>query len=181
MAAVTLTQMRNHLRIVGTQDDADLTLFAERATRAAEKITGRRFEQTGVVEKHAGGGTALMLRAWPVISVTAVTENGTTLTAGTGYVVDEAAGIVYRAPDGATWAPGPVAVQVTITAGEVPDADAELGILELAKHLWDTQRGGTGLPRSGADDEWDPDSNAAITRRVKQLLLTSDNVRPGVG
>jgi hypothetical protein len=167
VGALTLTKVKTHLRIEGTQDDADLTTHITRVVRVAERILGRRYSASSVTEKHPGGGTAVMLRAWPVVAVTAVTEEGRTLTAGTGYVVDETAGIVYRAPDGDRFAGGPVAVSVTFTAGAVPDDGAELGLLELTRELWDTQRGGR-LPRQASEDEWVASED--LRRRVRQLL-----------
>jgi hypothetical protein len=50
-------------------------------------------------------------------------------------------------------------------------ARVRLAVLELTRHLWETQRGGSNQPRqAGSGDDWDPRSGYAIPHRVAELL-----------
>lgn len=172
---IGLADAKEHLRITGTADDAQLLAFCHRASDAADAYTGKLWRRTTVTaELHDGDGTpVLQLDCRPVLSVTSVTESGTSV-ASTGWVLDAAAGLLVRGTTTArsVWAVGTQNVSVTYMAGPaggvVPD-DVIQGALELLRHLWESQRGGSGRPRQGADMEYDPRQAYSVPRRVAEL------------
>lgn len=169
----TLAQLKAHLNITSPTTDAQLALFLEVATDLAERYTGRPWTPRSVTQVADGGKSAILLHGTPVQSIDAVVENGTALAVGT-WTVDASAGILYRGGPTSTgvWACGYQNVSVTYTAGPASaPATVRHAILELARHLWDTQRGGSQLPRqAGAGDEWDPRAGFSMPRRVVELL-----------
>lgn len=177
---VSMAGLRLHLGVSTSTTDEQLRRIAGVATDLAERYTGRSWRRTPIVETHDGGLCALVLRRTPVASVTSVVESGTTL--ATGWVLDSGAGILYRGTTTSeqAWACGRQNVVITYVAGgDVPET-VRHAVLELARHLWDTQRGGSQLPRqAGAGDDWDPRAGFSMPRRVVELL---DHHRaPGIG
>ena len=170
---VTTADIKTHLQITVSSYDTELGNFCLAASDACEAYTGRVWRSTTVTaELHDGGQPFLRLRTVPVASVTTVVEYGTTLTAA-DYVLDGRLGWLYRG--GPTtplcWLDGRQSIAVTYVAappGPVPYTITH-GVLEMVRHLWETQRGGTGLPRTGPDGEWDPSHAYSIPRRVAEL------------
>jgi hypothetical protein len=173
---VDLADVRRHLTIrdANAARDEQLADFLDAATDLAEDFTGRTYRRQVVVETYDGGRDVIGLYQTPVQSVTALTENGVTLPS-TNYVVDLTAGTVQRGTlygPGLLWLPGLQNITVTYVAGpSVLKARVRLGVLELTRHLWETQRGGSNQPRqAGSGDDWDPRSGYAIPHRVAELL-----------
>jgi hypothetical protein len=123
--------------------------FLDAATELAEDFTGRTYRRQVVVETYDGGRDVIGLYQTPVQSVTALTENGVTLPS-TNYVVDLTAGTIQRGTlygPGLLWLPGLQNITVTYVAGpSVLKARVRLAVLELTRHLWETQRGGSNQP-----------------------------------
>jgi uncharacterized phiE125 gp8 family phage protein len=171
---VALADCKEHLRISGTGDDDKLRRMLVTATSMCEKRTGR-WRRATVTETHDGGRSQLLLREPNIVSITTVTESGTALTAG-DYVLDRAAGLLTRgsSTSPSCWAWGIQNVAVAMVAGPddqvIPD-DIQLGVKELVRHLWDTQRGGMELPAGGAESGFgDFGVNTfSIPRRVLEL------------
>ena len=178
VAAVSVEDLRTFLNAPATSED-QLRRLALVATELAEAYTGRAYRKVTVTgELHDGGRASLVLRRQPVLTVSAVTCSGTAVT---GFVVDAVAGVLHRDANGSAWPSGRQNVAVTYTAGtsDVP-ARAGQAIRELCRHLWQTQRGGSGRPRQqGAEDDWDARMGYAIPRRVAELL-DADRL-PGFG
>jgi len=172
---VGLAEVREHLSITSTASDGQLVTFAARASDLAESYMGRVWRRTVITgETHDGGRIAVQLRRGPVQTVTAVTESGATLTAG-DYVLDPLTGLLSRGTTLALipWMPGCQNISIDYVAsppaGVIPD-DVIHGVLEEIRHLWDSQRGGSNLPRQqGADSDWDPRTGYTIPRRVSEL------------
>ena len=155
---VSLAEAREQCRAVSTADDVLLQRYVRVASGHCERRTQVWRRQTLTAVKD-GGGTLVRLR-YPVISVTSVTESGSLLDAATGYtpVLDD--GLLYRGPStscGLRWLAGQQNVTATYVAGAadglIPD-EIRQGVLLLAEHLWNTQRGGSGLPRKDSDSDW---------------------------
>jgi uncharacterized phiE125 gp8 family phage protein len=151
---VSLAEARSQCRIATTDDDPILQRLCRVASDTCEQYTRVWRRQTISVTKD-GGSHFLRLRA-PIISVTTVVENGATVTSG-GYTIDADRGWLLRGSETAPWcwAQGRANIDVTYVAGQsdgiVPDPIRQ-GVLLLVEHLWNTQRGGGGLPRNeGAD------------------------------
>lgn len=180
-----LAEARSHLGITGVNAERDEQLreFVEAATELCEDHCYRVFRRRTVVETHDGGWPALVLRHTPVQSITGVTENGVALTSA-DWTLDAASGLLYRGTTTATrcWAPGVQNIVVTDVVGATaPSSRVRQAVRVTLKHLWDTQRGGSGLPRqagsageyvtAGAPMPW------SLPRRAEELLVA--DLAPG--
>ncbi len=120
-SVVSLEDAIQHLRaggVTGAADREQVRWLCLVATSAIESDLGRTIVRRSVTETFDGGASAILLRSTPLISVTAVVENGAALSAG-DYTADTCAGIVYRGGQQSPrcWAWGRQNVAVTIVAG----------------------------------------------------------------
>lgn len=152
---VTLTEMKAHLRITGTDDDTDLAIFLQMAREWAENFTRRAFvTQTLTLKLDAFPSVSeLELPRPPLSSVTSIKYYNeanvlTTVSAASVYevVADDIVGrVVLR--DGASW-PSDLyartdAVEVVFVAGyglavSVPAA-VKIAIRALAAHHYENR------------------------------------------
>jgi hypothetical protein len=168
---ISLAEARKQCRLASPADDPEVQRFALIASDIAERHTGvwRRTPFTTVFD---GGGEFLRLRA-PVLAVTSVTEDGVALTSA-AWVLDASRGWLYRGISQARqcWSYGVQNVNVQYVAGNpqnIPDGVRQ-GIRVQVQHLWDSQRGGSGLPRqSGAMMTIDPRTGFTIPNAVLEL------------
>jgi len=152
---VSLAEAREQCRTYSTDDDALLQRYIRVASAQCERRTQIWRRQTFTVAKNGGGAFIRLQR--PVISITSVTESGVAV-ASTGWTLDSDLGLLYRGDSGSyqRWECGRANVAVEYVAGAsdgvIPD-EIRQGILQLVEHLWNTQRGGSNLPRNngGAD------------------------------
>jgi hypothetical protein len=171
LSLLSLTDAKQYLNITSSSADEELRQFILEASDIAERLTSRQLRRKTYTEAYSVSGPYFSLRQQPVISVTTVTEDGVTLTAGTDYVLDTALGILYR---GSTlsplyWHAGQDNITVTYVAGEGnPSPTAVLQVKELTRHLWRTQRGASPLGMGGQDD-FIPGGNNIVTYRIKEL------------
>ena len=149
---ISLDEAKGFLNIASTDDDAELGEYLEYACDLAQQIAQTQFARKTVsAEKHTvnGSKTRLDLRFRPVLSVTTVTERGTTLTADTQYTTDLRWGSLYRMSgtyDRAFWSCGTNAVSVTYVAGYVIiPPPVRFATLQILEHLWQNQRAGNPL------------------------------------
>jgi uncharacterized phiE125 gp8 family phage protein len=150
---LTLTEVKNHLRIDNTDSDDELTLLLAAARSHVETRTNRQLMQATyelTLDRWPSSGV-LTLRMPPLSSVTSVVyydENGSSQTfSSDNYHVDtatEPGRVVLE--DGESW-PNldirPAAVTVTYIAGQassddVPDA-AKLATLQLLAHWFENR------------------------------------------
>ncbi len=141
---ISLADVRAHLNITDTSSDDELRRIVDVASATGESWTGRVFGRRTCVDVVSGAGPYLALKSCPVISVSAVVENGTTVPA-TGWALTSPEGGVLSRVSGWSaleWARGAGNVTVTYVAGYQvqPSTDVQ-GALEMARHLWQTQRG----------------------------------------
>lgn len=141
---VSLADLKTHLSLTGTTtEDESLRRVLATATELAERYCNRALRRKTVVETHDGYGRGITLRQAPVISVTTVVENGTTLTAA-DYTVNTMAGLLYRGSATSTqdWYDGLQSVVVTYVAGYTsPPLVAQRAVLDIAKWLHGTTEG----------------------------------------
>lgn len=135
---LTLAEARGALKIPAavTTMDADLSaLYIPAVTTIVEDIIGPVVIRSFTDTVEGGGSVLLALR--PIVSVTSVTEQGTTLTAGTSYVADLSAGIVYAGSALATrgFLSGVDQVVVTYTAGRVANTAAVPANVKMAARI----------------------------------------------
>ncbi|MEI7443268.1 MAG: head-tail connector protein [Burkholderiales bacterium] len=85
-AFCSLSDVKSFMAITGTQDDPLLTSLIQAASNAMETVMNRTVAAASYTDLVDGNGKAgMMLSNWPVISVTSVTIDGTSVPASTGY------------------------------------------------------------------------------------------------
>ena len=145
---VSLADAKTHMAVTATTTDETVRYILARATGLAEDFTGRALVRATKVETFDGGKEAVMLREPPVLTVTSVVENTTTLTTS-DYVVDLLTGALYR---GSTLArilffPGVQNITVTYVAGYAnPPLGVQQGVLDIARWIYQQSQQG---PRPG--------------------------------
>lgn len=166
---VSLTELRGFLRKSETASDEELRRFALLSTELAEEYLGRTLRRRTVVETYDGGRCEIPLLTTPVLAITSVTVSGATVDP-TQYRPDLVAGILTHR--GAGFGGGRLDVVVTYTAGPTRSlARYGQGVREIARHVWDTQRGGSQLPRQGgAGDDWVSSMGYSVPHRVMEML-----------
>lgn len=163
MAVLTLNEVKTHLNITTTTQDAELQTFIAAAEAAIERRVGPLVASS--VSSRVPGGRDLMLPYYPVLSVTSITDTdgvavsvsdvyadriGVLTTTGYGFTTAATYDVTYMAGHAAT-------------AAEVP-ADLRLAVLEMVRHLWDSQR------RSRGQVTDVPGAAHAFPYRVEELL-----------
>lgn len=159
---VTLDELKTHLNITSSRDDAELFMTLSAAVDAVEGIVGPILHRT-VTEQVAARCGVVVLGQYPVVSVTSLLSNETPVE----YVLDVESGLLSDVTQyGAS--------TVTYVAGRtvVPDA-IRLATLIVAGHLWQIQKGAAS-PSGGlqGDDELTitPGVGYAIPSRAQDLL-----------
>ena len=178
MGPVSLDEVKAHLNIptTTTTSDEELRRFIDSATDLAEQYCGVILGRRTFTETYNGGVDHLRLVHPKAISITSVVEAGVTLSA-TDYYLDDTGQRLFRM-NGATnanvqyagvWASGFGSVVVTYVAGFTnPPASVRMGVLEIIRHSWQTQRGSAVLTRN--DDGTVPGSAYTIPNRAKEYL-----------
>lgn len=167
---VSVDELRVHLGKGLTTSDDELRRYALIGTELAEEWLGRTLRRRTVTERHDGGMPEVLLLVSPVLSVTSVTADGAAL-AASAYDLDDLAGILIS--KSGAFPGGRNDLAVTYLAGPAGNLAARYGqgVREIARHLWDTQRGGSNLPRQqGAEDVWTSGAGWSVPRRVMELL-----------
>lgn len=167
---VSLADAKAFLNITSSSSDEEIRTFILKATDIAERRTGRRFRTSTFVESYSARDEVVVLRQFPVVSVTSVVEDGVTLTAGTDYVVDTTNGTVMRGTSTSSlqWAEGNNNITITYRAGAM-NATAQQLVEELTRHLWRTQRGASPMAMGNGDD-FVPGSSNIFTYRILELI-----------
>lgn len=150
--AVSLDDVKTFENKLNNVDDDELRDFIEAAQAILAVRIGPLVPVT-VTETQDGGSSSLVLRKWPVISVTGISyATGQTVLA-TDLDLDPDTGIVFwRYNTVGVFLRGPRFLTVTYLAGRlVLTADLREALLELIKHLWESQTGGNRRPNFAAD------------------------------
>jgi hypothetical protein len=167
MAAVSLAEVKLHLNITNTTNDAELSTFIETAQQIVEQLVGPVEPRTFTETFYRNG--AVLFSKMPVISITSVMEYGATVSSS--LYVNDGSGELLRT-DGRSWygsAAYPLVVEYIAgrAYGALP-ATIAWGIKEQTAHLWRTtqsQRGG----RSRGDEPAAP-IGFALPSRVREAL-----------
>lgn len=176
MSSLLLADAKLHLNITSDTHDLELQEFIDTAEAAIAKQCGPL--ASTATTRRVRGGPSLVLPVTPVIDLTSVTDvvSGVAETVADLLVTD--AGIVERLHGGGFTGRY---YDVVYNAGraEVPD-DLLMGVKELVRHLWETQRGTgrTGSPRSEAASNTIPGAAYLFPFRVEQLI--ESYVQPGL-
>ena len=171
----------DHLNIpAASANETELRRYIDVASDLAETYVGQVLgRRTFTAELYDGGAEFIRLRNPRAISITQVLENGLALSSG-NYFVDYTGQRLYRIGSGTLyaqnaygyWAQGVNTVSVTYVAGFVkPPASAKQGVLEILRHLWQTQRGSMNvLGRQLGGDELYQTPTYSLPRRAMELL-----------
>ena len=180
LPVVSYSDVLAHLNIPqASAPEEELRRFIDAAQDLAENYVGCVLgRQTFTSELYEGNTDILRLRNPRAISVTSVYERGVLLSSDQ-YLLDPTGQRLSRVTTtslgyGAlgVWAPGINSVSVTYVSGFVvtPPAAAQ-GVLEIIRHLWQTQRGATNvITRSQSGDDFYPASTYSLPRRAMELL-----------
>lgn len=146
-----LDGLKVHLNITGTASDVELAGILSAAQGVVEAMLPAPLEPASVVEVFPAG-LVLVLRRAPVLSVDSVTATGRPLplVVGTDAIADLDTGIIRILPT--VWGASQGTLSVAYTYGwwGLPDS-LRLALFIVAAHLWETQRGASGLPMPGSD------------------------------
>jgi hypothetical protein len=135
--------------------------------------------QTFTDELYDGNTDIIRLRNPRALQITSVYENGQ-LISSDNYSLDPTGQRLFRITTGSIsgpnyfgiWSPGANSVKISYVAGFInPPAAAKQGVLELVRHLWQTQRGAMNvLTRNQSGDDFYPGSTYSLPRRCMELL-----------
>ena len=181
----------SHLNIpAASADEEELRRFIDAAQDLAENYMGVVLGRRTLTQSYDGQVDHIRLRSPKAISITSVVESGVTLSSNQ-YKLDPTGQRIYRLTTSAVsdynygaygyWANGVDAVTVTYVAGySVTPPAVQQGVLEILRHLWQTQRGAaTVMSRMGAGDDFYSTPTYSLPRRAMELLDSSDSL-PGM-
>jgi hypothetical protein len=182
LGIVGLDEVKAHLNIPTTDTtlDEELRRFIDAATDLAETYVGQVLgRRTFTSELYDGGTEFIRIRNPKAISITSVTENELAVSSS-AYVLDYTGQRLYRIGSGTLyatnsygyWVQGMNNISVTYVAGYVnPPMAARQGVLEIIRHLWQTQRGSMSvMGRSLGGDELYTTPTYSLPRRAMELL-----------
>ena len=182
MGIVSLSEVKDHLNIPATTTslDEELRRFIDAASDLCEQYVGCVLgRETFTNELYNGNTDVLVLRNPRAMSITSVYENGTLLSAA-DYTLDPTGQRLFRVTSGTfnnpnyfgIWAPGVNAIRVSYISGFTnPPPSAKQGVLEVIRHLWQTQRGSANvLTRNQTGDDFYPTATFSLPRRAMELL-----------
>jgi len=158
---VSLDEMKAYLSIASNTSDEELRGFIDTAAAAGESYTGRIFGRRSIVAEFVNPDGAVVFPGAPILSVTSIVDQGTTRTADE-FTVRKTAAVI--APVG-RWNGD---LTITAVCGDpVVPAPLRHGVMEMTRHLWQTQRGT--LRMGVGADEWSPTMGFSLPRRVSEL------------
>jgi hypothetical protein len=143
MSVLSLSLAKSHLNITVATHDVELQDTIDEAESLIADRCGP-LESVATTERVKGGGTGLVVRVTPMVSLTSVTPVNGSAYDVTLFDVDKSAGVIEWT-SGAKFSPGSYDVVYQAGRSEVPDALMR-GIKELVRHLWETQRGSSRRP-----------------------------------
>jgi uncharacterized phiE125 gp8 family phage protein len=123
-ALTSLARVKQFLNIDGSSDDARLNTLIAAVSAEIQGSTGRKIIQATVTDERVDsiGENVIAIREYPIISVSALTEDGNALVEDAGFEMkaqDKAAGRIARISGGkaANWARGIRVVTLTYSHG----------------------------------------------------------------
>lgn len=188
----SLADIKAHLNIPAAQttNDSEMLNMALAISDAVESHLGFPIRQRTVIERYDGGGDALALRTtacpchvcsqYSVLNVTAVVENGVSLTANVDFFLDERRGMLRRGMFGGQfgysyewiylYAEG---ISVTYTTGyKATPPWARQAFLRAMANSWQRtqQRPHPGIAQAAMQDEMPAQNPFALPYHVTAML-----------
>lgn len=177
MSIVTLADVKKHLNLPTSVDDAELQDTIDAAEAALEERLGP-LTSTTVTARVPGGGTMLSPPVTPIISITSVTPvGGTALTVADLTISTDSTQIEYIY--GSTF--GSRRYDVVYTAGRavLPD-HLRMAAKKLAALMWRSQRGPVQVPGLGGEQVGPgfflPGSTSEFPPDIERLIAKSEQV-----
>ena len=184
-ALTTLATAKSWLKIAEatTSDDAIVELIVNAASQSFEVATNRKIKLQDVTEvRHGKAGNIMLLREWPVVSVTSVkVDNSSVFTsadsllAATDYTIgDNAQSLVFHSTN---LPRGYNNVQIVYRAGydEIP-ADIEMAVLWACSWLYNIRKSDDiGRSSKGKGDEsvaWGQDAPEYVLKTIANYKRT---------
>ena len=161
-------------------NENEVRRFIDASTDLAETYVGQVLgRRTYADELYDGGTEFIRIRNPKAISITSVYETGA-LVSSSNYVLDYTGQRLYRIGSGTLyatnsygyWTQGMNNIKITYVAGYVnPPMSAKQGVLEIIRHLWQTQRGAINvMSRTNSGDELYSTPTYSLPRRAMELL-----------
>jgi len=183
LPVVSYDMALEHLNIpAASANQEEIRRFIDAAQDLAENYVGAVLgRRTITSEKYDGNTDVLRLRNPRAISISSVYENGDLLDSSQ-YLLDPTGQRLYRLTTSSLssttygaygyWAAGVNSVSVTYVAGyTVTPPAVQQGVLEILRHLWQTQRGVTNvMSRTGTGDDFYTGATYSLPRRAMELL-----------
>jgi hypothetical protein len=139
MAALSLPLAKAHLNIDVDTSDTELQAIIDAAEAILANSVGPLTTLPARTDRVAGGWK-LVLPLAPVVSVASITATDGATAVLADLTVNLAAGIIYYSDNVTRFWQGVYDVTYTPGRATVP-ADLMLGIKEMVRHLWESQRG----------------------------------------
>lgn len=166
MSALTLADAKAHLNITVSTYDVELQAMIDAAEAILANVVGPLTTGASRTDRVPGRDMRLVLPIAPVVSVASVTTPS-------GVVVDLStvtqnlpAGVLYHTDNSGF---GCDVYDVTYTPGRATcPADLLLGVKEMVRHLWTTQRGAATRIGPGGGDA--PGISYLVPYRVQELI-----------
>ena len=161
-------------------NENEIRRFIDASTDLAETYVGQVLGRRIFTDELYDGGTEFIrIRNPKAITISSVYENGA-LVSPNAYVLDYTGQRLYRIGSGTLyatnsygyWTQGMNNVSITYVAGYVnPPMSAKQGVLEILRHLWQTQRGAINvMSRTNSGDELYSTPTYSLPRRAMELL-----------
>lgn len=183
LPVVSYQAVLEHLNIpAASANQEEIRRFVDAAQDLAENYIGAVLGRRTITDElYDGNVDHLRLRNPRAISITSVYEQGTLLDSSQ-YEIDPTGQRLYRLTTSSLsstaygaygyWAAGVNSVKVTYVAGfAVTPPSVQQGVLEIVRHLWQTQRGVTNvMSRTGSGDDFYTAPTYSLPRRAMELL-----------
>jgi|GEM_PF-1129061 len=182
LSIISLDEAKDHLNIAltTTNSDNELRRMIDAATSLAQSYTGNILGRvTYTNEIYDGNVDNIRLHNPRAMSITSVYENGVLLTSA-DYSLEYTGQRLWRITTGSLnepnyygiWAPGSQNITISYVSGFVnPDPAAKQGVLEIVRHLWQTQRGSMNvISRNQNGDDFYSGATYSLPRRAMELL-----------
>jgi hypothetical protein len=175
---LTVTEAKDHLGIIGNDDDAEVAAYILSCIPIVEGLALHPITVESRTYTTDGGRAAIVLPHFAT-SITSVTERGSALAAG-AYDYDSSTAILYRKFGDYTYGkfwPGVRSVTVTYSVGSAyPAANVQMAVKETVKYLWRQTKTGPDSFQDGYISQAAISGvSAALKERIRNILASESN------
>jgi len=167
VSVLGLDEVKAHLNITTSTQDAELQDFIDACESQVAEKTGP-LTSVATTERVSGGGTGLVVRTTPIVSLTSVTPVNGSAYSLTLLNVDKSAGVVEWL-SGARFQPGWYDVVFQAGRSSTPTG-LKLAIKDLIRDNWVHSQRGARSQRATADEAPSPWASVTFSTAVMQKL-----------